>query len=162
MKWWLAVGLCCLCMLIFFAISHYDDNARQQSVTDEGADAVGEIRPRSAGRMASEVVLPVNEDATLADPVDGDRAELDGLSDHEPDSAGEFLDPEMFDATLSTSEKNVGMFLDVDSEPEYPVSSEVSPQQNVGTFIDADDDSVVNDELPEINIGDYLDPDGLE
>ncbi len=112
--------------------------------------------------MASEVVLPVKKAATLADPVGSDRAALEGISDPESGNVGEYLDPELFDTTISTPQKNVGRFLDVDREPEYPGSSEVSPQQNVGTFIDADDDPVLSDESREVNIGDYLDPEDPE
>jgi len=101
------------------------------------------------------------------------------------------VDPGMFYAARSSQQKNTGAFLDIDGEPGDLNSSEVLPvqnsgifleidgetneqsssdipaTQNVGPFLDADGDGIAShfdaaNESIVVNMGKYLDPNGLE
>jgi len=163
----LVVGLFCLCVLFYYGINNYGVNTKHQSVFNEDVDITLLARPRSVGRLASEVVLPVKKDASFPDYVDVDHIEVSRINDQAPVSIGEYLDPDVFDTTRPSHQKNIGMFLDVDGEPGDQASSGPLPQRNVGTFLDVDGNDVdrgffLRNESKEDNIGKFIDPDGLE
>jgi hypothetical protein len=167
MRKWFAVGLLCLCVLCYYGINNYGVKSKYQSALTEGTDVTLLARPRSVGRLASEVVLPVKEDASFPDHVDVDHIEVSRINDQAPVSEGEHLDPDVFDTTSPSHQKNIGMFLDVDGEPGDQTSPGPLPQRNVGTFLDVDGNDVdsgffLSNESIEVNIGKFIDPDGLE
>ena len=162
MRGWFVVGLFCLCVLFYYGINNHGVKTKHQSALNEGADAALLARPLSEGKMASEVVLPVKEDASFPDHDDIDLIAASRVIDQAPVSVGKHLDPEadpgVFDTTRSSHQKNVGMFLDVDGEPGDQVSSGPLPQRNVGTFIDVDGNNVnscffLSNGSKEVNIG---------
>lgn len=167
MRKWFAVGLFCLCVLFYYGINNYGVNSKHQSALNEGADVTLLARPRSVGRLASEVVLPVKEDASFPDHVDIDYIEVSRITDQAPVSAGEHLDPDadpgMFYSARSSQQKNVGLFLDIDGEPGDLTLSEVLPVKNVGLFLDVDAglNEQSSSEIPAPqNVGVFLDVDG--
>ena len=167
MRKWFAVGLFCLCVIFYYGINNYGVNSKHQSALNEGADVTLLARPRSVGRLASEVVLPVKEDASFPDNVDIDYIEVSRITDQAPVSVGEHLYPDVFDTTRPSHQKNVGMFMDIDSEPGDQASPGSFPQRNVGTFLNVDGNDVdsgffFSNESKEVNIGKFIDPDGLE
>ena len=167
MRKWFAVGLFCLCVIFYYSINNYGVNSKHQSALNEGADVTLLARPRSVGRLASEIVLPVKEDASFPDNVDIDYIEVSRITDQAPVSVGEHLYPDVFDTTRPSHQKNVGMFMDIDSEPGDQASPGSFPQRNVGTFLDVDGNDVdsgffFSNESKEVNIGKFIDPDDLE
>jgi hypothetical protein len=107
MRWWFVVGLFCLSVLFYYGINNYGVKTKHQSALNEGADAALLARPRSDGRMASEVVLPVKEDASFPDDGEpGDPASSGPIPQRNTDT---FLDVEGNDI-------DSGFFLSNESE----------------------------------------------
>ena len=167
MRKWSAVGLFCLCVLLYCGLNNYGVNTKHPSALNEGADVALLDRSRSVGMLASEVILPVKEDASFPDHVDVDYIEVSRITDQAPVSVGEHLDLDVFDTIRPSHQKNAGTFLDIDGESGDQASSGLFPQRNVDAFLDVDgtdvdDGFLLSNESKEVNIGKFIDPGGLE
>jgi len=86
-------------------------------------------------------------------------------------NTGAFLDIDDEPGVLNSSEvlpvQNPSIFLEIDGEPNEQSSSDIPALQNVGPFLDADGDGIDShfdaaNESIVVNMGKYLDPNGLE
>jgi hypothetical protein len=114
-----------------------------------------------------------NSQVSIDEPLDPDvdQGMFYGVGSSPNKNTGAFLDIDGESYDMNSSNvlpvQNSGIFLEIDGEPSGESSADIPAPQNVGSFLDADDDSSdsyfdASNEPIVVNVGKYLDPDGLE